>query len=222
MEENLDLTFSSEKWIDNNDDVTKAKLKTENLKYRGNKERSHKGGGVGIIYKTTFTKYMLTCGELQSFQYCILKIGIELNKHLTVLLIYRPPYSANHPIPVGTFLEELGYFISVQMNDHPNLITLGDVNIHAEDIKDLDRRNYHDLLASFDLKQIMDVVTHEDGHTLDHAVIPTVSNVQFTKIEQSYKISDHYFIHTRISLTKLPVKRDTVHYKCFKGVSDEQ
>ena len=38
----------------------------------------------------------------------------------------------------------------------------------------------------------------------------------------SYKISDHYFIHTRISFTKPPVKRDIVNYRCFKGVSDEQ
>ena len=95
---------------------------------------------------------MLTCGEIQSFEYCILKIGIEVSKHLTVLLIYRPPYSANHPISVGTFLEELGDFISVQLNDHPNLITLGDINIHDEDIENTDRRNYHDLLDSFDLK----------------------------------------------------------------------
>ena len=165
---------------------------------------------------------MLICGELRSFEYCILKIGIEVSKHLTVLLMYRPLYSANHPMPVGTFLEELEGFISVQLNGHPNLITLGDVNIHDTDIEDLDRRNYHDLFDSFDLKQIMDVVTHEDGYTLDHIVIPTVSNMQFTKIEQSYKISDHYFIHTRISFTKLLVKGDIVNYSCFKGVSDEQ
>ena len=165
---------------------------------------------------------MLTCGELQLFKYCILKIGIEVSKHLTVLLIYRPTYSDNHPISVGTFLEEVGHFISVHLNDHPNLIPLGDVNIHDEDTEDLDRRNYQDLLDSFDLKQIMDVVTHEDGHTLDHIVIPTVSNMQFTKIKQSYKISDHYHIHTRISFTKLLVKRDIVNNVCFKGVSDEQ
>ena len=88
--------------------------------------------------------------------------------------------------------------------------------------KILGRRNYHDLLDSCDLKQIVDEVTHEDGHTLDHIVIPTVSKVQFTDIEQSCRISDHYFIHTRISFTKLPVKRDIVNYRCFKGVSDEQ
>ena len=173
--------------------MTKAKLKTENIKYIGNKERSHKGRGVGIIYKTTFTINMLTCSELQSLEYCVPRIGFEVSKCLTVLLIYRPPYSANHPIPGGTFLQELGDFIRVQLNDHPNLITLGDVNIHD---KDLHRRNYHDLLDSYDLKQIVDEVTHEDGHTLDHIVILTVSNIQFTKTEQSYKISDHYFIHT--------------------------
>ena len=107
----------------------------------GNKERSHKGGGLGIIYKTTFfTISMLPCGEIQSFEYCILKIEIEVSKHLTVFLIYRPPYSANHPITVGTFLEELGDFIRVQLNDHPNLITLGDLNIHDEDIKNIDRQ----------------------------------------------------------------------------------
>ena len=66
------------------------------------------------------------------------------------------------------------------------------------------------------------MVTHEDGHTLDHIVKPTVSNVQFTKIEKSHKISDHYFIHANISFTKPTVKRDIVNYRCFKGISEEQ
>ena len=35
IEHNLDLTFLSKTWIDNNDDMTKAKLKTENLKTHG-------------------------------------------------------------------------------------------------------------------------------------------------------------------------------------------
>ena len=100
-----------------------------------------------------------------------------------MLLIYRPPYSANHPISVGTFLEELEDFIGIQLNNHPNFIIY--LNIHDEDIENIDRRNYHDLLNSFHLKQMVEVVTHEDGHTLDHTVTPTVSNVQFTEIEQS-------------------------------------
>ena len=100
----------------------------------GNKERSHKGGELGIIYKTTFTMSLLTCSEIQSFEYCIFKIGIEVSKHLTVFLIHRPPYSANHPISVGTFIEELGDFINIQLNDHPNLIILGGINIHDNEV----------------------------------------------------------------------------------------
>ena len=51
IEENLDLTPLSKTCKDNDDNMTKAKLKTEKLKYIGNKERSYKGRGVGIIYK---------------------------------------------------------------------------------------------------------------------------------------------------------------------------
>ena len=53
-------------------------------------------------------------------------------------------------------------------------------------------------------------------------MIPTVSNVQFTEIEQSHKIPDHYFIHANVSFTKPAVKRDIVTYRCFKGISEEQ
>ena len=66
--------------------MTKAKLKTENQKYIGNKERSHKCGGVGIINKTNFTINIFVCSELKSFKYCVLKIEIEVSKHLAVLL----------------------------------------------------------------------------------------------------------------------------------------
>ena len=50
MEEELDLSFICETWIDNEDSVTKVKLKTELLGFKGNKQRSGKGG-VGLIYR---------------------------------------------------------------------------------------------------------------------------------------------------------------------------
>ena len=56
----------------------------------------------------------------------------------------------------------------------------------------------HDLLDSLDLKQIMDVVTHEDGHTLDHIVIPTVTNMQFTETEQLQNLWPLFYTHKNI------------------------
>ena len=47
VEEELDLSFICETWIDNDDSVTKAKLKTELLSFKVNKQKSGKGGGVG-------------------------------------------------------------------------------------------------------------------------------------------------------------------------------
>ena len=51
MEEELDLSFICETWIDNEDSVTKVKIKTKLLGFKGNKQRSGKGGGVGLIYR---------------------------------------------------------------------------------------------------------------------------------------------------------------------------
>ena len=64
VEEELDLSFICETWIDNDDSVTKAKLKTELLSFKGNKQRSGKGGGVRLIYRKGFYVDVLELGEL--------------------------------------------------------------------------------------------------------------------------------------------------------------
>ena len=87
MEEELDLSFICETWIDNEDSVTKAELKTELLSFKGNKQRLGKGGGVGLIYRKGYDVDVLELGELASFEYCLYKITISGQHQLIVLLI---------------------------------------------------------------------------------------------------------------------------------------
>ena len=103
VEEELDLSFMCETWIDNEDSVTKVKLKTELLSFKGNKQKSGKGGGVGLIYRKGYDVDVLELGELASFEYCLYKITVSGKHQLMVLLIYRPPYSKEHLVMVGTF-----------------------------------------------------------------------------------------------------------------------
>ena len=103
VEEELDLSFICETWIDNDDSVTKAKLKTDLLSFKGNKQRLGKGGGVGLIYRKGYDVDVLELGELVSFEYCLYKITTSGKHQLMALLIYRPPYSEEHLVMVGTF-----------------------------------------------------------------------------------------------------------------------
>ena len=115
VEEELDLSFTCETWIDSDDSVTKVKLKTELLSFKGNKQRSGKGGGVGLIYRKWYDVDVLESSELALFEYCLYKITISQKHQLMVLLIYRPPYSEEHPVLVGTFLDEFPDFLWVSM-----------------------------------------------------------------------------------------------------------
>ena len=168
VEEELDLSFICETWIDNDDSVTKAKLKTELLSIKGNKQRLGKEGGVGLIYRKGYDVDALESSELASFEYCLYKIAISQKQQLMVLLIYRPPYSETHPVMVGALLDEIPDFISQYVNKHPNLIIMGDVNIHNEDEDNINRQNYRDMIDTFGYNQVVTIPTHQDGHTLIH------------------------------------------------------
>ena len=89
----MDLSFIGETSIDNEDSITKAKLKTELLSFKGNKQRSGKGGGVGLIYRKGYDVVVFESGELALFESCLYKITVSGKHQLIVLLIYRPPYS---------------------------------------------------------------------------------------------------------------------------------
>ena len=51
IEEELELSLICETWIDNDGSVTKAKIKTELLSFKGNKQRLGKGWRSRLIYR---------------------------------------------------------------------------------------------------------------------------------------------------------------------------
>ena len=113
---------------------------------------------------------------------------------------------------VRTFLDEFSDFISQYVIKHPNLIKMGDVNIHDEDEDDTNRQNYRDVIDTFGYNQVVTIPTHQDGHTLAHLLVPKDCNIELTNPEQEYKISDHYFVMTKMGYKKAQVHRERIKY----------
>ena len=58
---------------------------------------------------------------------------LNIQNGLRLVIIYRPPYSANHPFTVNRFLNDFAtYLESIVLSPEPVLIT-GDFNIHVDD-----------------------------------------------------------------------------------------
>lgn len=86
---------------------------------------------------------------------------------LRLVVVYRPPYSPNHPVTTSVFIAEFAQFLeSVVMVAEPLVIT-GDFNIHVNVRSDNDSLRFLDLLQSMGLIQHVDFPTHISGNTLD-------------------------------------------------------
>ena len=58
------------------------------------------------------------------------------------------------------------------------------------------------ILNSFDLKQMVDIPTHESGHTLDVLITPALENLIISSPKATYNISDHWFVECKIKFEK--------------------
>lgn len=86
------------------------------------------------------------------------------SQHIHLIVIYRPPYTDNHPVMTSVFLTEFAEFLeSVILSTDPLLIT-GDFNIHVDN---LDTIKLLELFQSTGLERHVNVPTHVGGHSLD-------------------------------------------------------
>ena len=80
---------------------------------------------------------------------------------------------------------------------------MGVFNIHINDSEDWDAQTLQDILTAFNLKQHINIPTHNLGHTID--LIITSNDYMGQLIPGSY-ISDHKMITLNTSIPKTKTK----------------
>ena len=82
---------------------------------------------------------------------------------------------------------------------------------HDEDINDPDKIAYNEMLALFNLQQIVTCITHESSHMLlDHIILREGNNLNIEEPTQTHKISDHWMIKTMLGIDKAMKTRETI------------
>ena len=166
------------------------------------------GGGIALLLNEAIDVRKEDSGERRSFEFgeWILKRG---SSKLRVIVIYRIPYSAAHPVSTSVFLDEfLAYLESVVMSPEPLLIT-GDFNIHVNVPNDSDAARFLELLTSMGLEQHVDKPTHISGHTLDLIITRCSDSLLYAKPIADYLFSDHITVLCDLELGKPPPKSKT-------------
>ena len=121
---------------------------------------------MALFLNKTINVQKVDSGERRSFEFGEWILKHESSK-LRVIVIYRIPYSATHPVSTSAFVDEFpAYLESVNMSPEPLLIA-GNFNIHVDVPNDSNATRFLELLTSMGLEQHVEKPTHISGHTLD-------------------------------------------------------
>ena len=140
-EENIDLCVVTETWLSNKiEDDTWVKffvLNNDNLKLANVNRIGRKGGGIALVYCNNLKVRHLEDANRMSFEYAIWGLQHKGTK-MTIMAIYRPPYSTMNQATIQSFLEEFTDWLETKSNEYSNIIVLGDFNIHINNHQDAD------------------------------------------------------------------------------------
>ena len=174
------------------------------------------GGGVALVYHSEFTVKKISYCERSSFEMSEWTLEGEQSSRLSV--IYRPPYSAKHPVTTGVFISEFAeYLESFILCTEPVLIC-GDFNIHIDNSADPDGEVFCDLLTSMGLKQHVNTHTQIRGHTLDLIITRTTDSIVVDKPIADSFLSDHATIVCHLKMPKVDLSIKTVSYRKMKSI----
>ena len=91
-------------------------------------------------------------GETQSFEYSEWNFSI-LEYSIKLIAIYRPPYSAAHPVLPGKLFEEFSNYLEDIFLCPEILLITGDFNFHLDDTVNRNTIKFYEMLETFGLKQ---------------------------------------------------------------------
>ena len=133
-----------------------------------------RGGGVGIILDNDVSHKITSStsdGHFKQFEHIQCEIG-QCGK-CTVLLcvVYRPQPSKKKGPSVPQFMGEFEAFLKLANTIAHDLILVGDLNFHLDNVNDAEALGFLPLLEAYNLTQHINSPTHIKGHMLDVVVI---------------------------------------------------
>ena len=166
----IDLCVLTETWLSNkqNDNTWKSCTSLNNDPFRISisNRMGQLGGGLALVYNKEIKVTKVSEQNRQTFQYAIWKTTTD-KFNATIIGIYHPPYSATNKITNAQFIDEFLNCLPDQIMEHKNIIITDDINLHLNNINDVDGSTLLDNLEVLGLESHCKFATHKMGDTLD-------------------------------------------------------
>ena len=214
----MDLIAIVETWLNivEKDNKVIKDLTPADYKFVHLPRKSRRGGGVGLVYRSSFKVVVNRRDDMKSFEYLDVDISSSGNS-TKLVIIYRPPTSKKNKHSYDDFLVEFTGFIEHYALMTTRFAIVGDFNIHWDVPSDNNVKRFADLLESLNIIQHVHAPTHIDGYTIDLILTPS-GNQGITSTKTTLLLSDHLWVECLVDMEKPVVPRKTITYRKDKDI----
>ncbi len=213
---NADVAFITETWLKSDKNKVTAEIKSYGYELKHNIRKDpekEKGGGVGILVRSTLSVTQLTSRSFTSFEHVVIKLKCSNRKRILLISIYRLLY-----VPVAIFHEEFAELLEMYTVLNDDFIIAGDINIHVETDESASVK-FHEIIDIFDLKQHVTGPTHIKGHTIDVIITRNDKSAVKEVLITQYNLSHHFLIDFVFSAELVESHTKTITYRNIKKVN---
>ena len=241
---NVDIMAITETWLyaDDNENAIYINEMTPDgyeMKHVARQDESgHAAGGVGLIFRKSVKVVVKDSGNMcrsktDQFEYmaCDVFQNSDARSKIILILVYRPPPSKKNGLKIKSFWKDWNKFIRQFARDHTEIVILGDLNFHLDDLENCNTRKFNSILTEFDLVQHISQPTHTAGHTLDVLITKPDNKI----VKQSIAVHDpgisnqagvvslchHFAISFELSFSKPLPSCKQIQYRNIRDINHD-
>ena len=207
-----DILAVTETWLSEVDDACRAEITPPGYKLFDQIRSDRTGGGTALLIRENLHASRVDAGVRTSFEFSHWMVEFQSRK-LKIIIIYRPPYSSNHPVTTSVFFADFSSFLEGIIMSSVPLLIAGDFNIHVDVPGIADSVCLKELLESMGLRQHVKVPTQESGHTLDLIITRQCDSLLANIPVADCLFSDHFNLICDLTLEKPPLPKKKISFR---------
>eukprot|EP00795_Rhopilema_esculentum_P012582 gene12582-3282_t len=219
-DDNYDICMVTETWLKEDNSAKRIECSLPGFDFLDVPRIDRNGGGTVLLAKSQLKTRLIHSGCKSSFEFSEWKLKCQ-SDFKTLIIVYRLPYSAHHPVTARTFIDEFSSYLESIIITPNKLLIGGDFNIHVNDESDVTAKAFLDLLQNYDLINHVWQPTHVAGNTLDLIITRNNNEISLDSPFMGSFISDHCFVKVVSSIEKPEVQAKEINYRKSKDINLE-
>jgi len=218
LDQDLDILCITETWLKDNGATSYciSELTPPGFSFIHVPRPSARGGGVGLVYRSTINVTQQDIGTYSSFENLSV-VFTSGSKSYTIIIVYRPP---SNKVTITKFLEDFVTSMEIPLLSKRHTTVIGDFNIHIDKPDNRNTCRFTDTLESLNLVQHITEPTHTSGHTLDLLITKATDFVPRISVSD-YCISDHSAIFYSLETSAPALPKKSIKYRKIKSINIE-